>query len=446
TTIDAGAGLPEGELGSDTGTDAGTDTGTDAGTDTGTDAGTDTGTDADTGCVASEAELRERRHAYTEAALVAAMDRTPAGLAVQARRLAERYAQVPLDVRHARARRHRRVWVTGRDDGMADLTAFLPATEAYAIRDRLTRMARSITDTERHDTARTKQATQRRSRDEVRADVLTDLLLGGDPDTGGRVPVMPVPEAAAALTRAPADMGAGLGQIRAVVQVITPAHVLPAGAMPPGTGTDTGTGADTDTDTDTATPEPGDDWPHMRPELPELVGYGPIDTVTVRRLAGHAPGWDLTREHPVTGAILGVDRYRPTEQMRRLLRARDQHCRFPGCRAPAHRCDIDHTLDWADGGRTETSNLAHLCRGHHTLKHHTGWQVRQENDGVLVWTAPTGRKHATYPERGRDKRDHDKRDPGSGPPGNGRPSNVRFTPAPETEPSTPSASGNGIPY
>ena len=130
---------------------------------------------------------------------------------------------------------------------------------------------------------------------------------------------------------------------------------------------------------------------------PELAGYGPISTRTARDLAATVTHWDLARIHPVTGAVISVDRYRPSEQMRRLLAVRDEHCRFPGCRAPAHRCDIDHTIDAAKGGPTVTTNLAHLCRGHHTMKHHGGWNVTQTGDGVLHWKSPTGRSHTDTP-------------------------------------------------
>jgi hypothetical protein len=34
-------------------------------------------------------------------------------------------------------------------------------------------------------------------------------------------------------------------------------------------------------------------------------------------------------------------------------------------RRPALRCDIDHTIAFADGGRTHASNLKCLCRLHH---------------------------------------------------------------------------------
>lgn len=129
----------------------------------------------------------------------------------------------------------------------------------------------------------------------------------------------------------------------------------------------------------------------------ELAGSCPIDTSTAKQIAADADSWDLVHQHPHTGAIISVDRYRPSEQMRRMLRARDLPCRFPGCRAPAHRCDLDHTVDAAKGGPTSTRNLASLCRGHHTLKHHGGWKVTQAEAGVLEWRSPTSRTYIDQP-------------------------------------------------
>jgi hypothetical protein len=67
----------------------------------------------------------------------------------------------------------------------------------------------------------------------------------------------------------------------------------------------------------------------------------------------------------------------------------------------AERCDVDHTVDWQFGGETKASNLAHLCRGHHTLKGDTAWTVVQATDGsgVMTWTSPAGRTYRTYPHR-----------------------------------------------
>ncbi|RWR15830.1 HNH endonuclease, partial [Microbacterium enclense] len=77
--------------------------------------------------------------------------------------------------------------------------------------------------------------------------------------------------------------------------------------------------------------------------------------------------------------------------------ARDRHCRWPGCVAPAVRCAVDHTHDWALGGPTDVSNLANLCQRHHTQKQFTRWTVRQLPAGILEWTSPTGRVYTDEP-------------------------------------------------
>ena len=101
---------------------------------------------------------------------------------------------------------------------------------------------------------------------------------------------------------------------------------------------------------------------------------------------------------PVTGAVLCVDRYRPGPALDRFLAARDEHCRFPGCRRAVWRCDVDHTIGAAQGGATAHGNLAHLCRRHHVLKTVEAWTVEQASPGILVWTSPTGRRHTDRPE------------------------------------------------
>ena len=129
----------------------------------------------------------------------------------------------------------------------------------------------------------------------------------------------------------------------------------------------------------------------------ELDGLCPIDIETARRLAGAASGWERVLTHPISGALLAVDRYRPGDQLKRHLRARDQHCRFPACGLAARRCDIDHTHAAAAGGATCERNLAHLCRRHHTLKHHSPWRVRHGENGILEWRSPTGRVYTDRP-------------------------------------------------
>jgi hypothetical protein len=123
-----------------------------------------------------------------------------------------------------------------------------------------------------------------------------------------------------------------------------------------------------------------------------LDGRIPIDPETARRLAAGAPSFHRILTHPISSAVIDVDRtsYRPPADLARLLALRDVTCRYPGCGRPARGCDIDHTIDWAKGGTTSVRNLAHLSTRHHRFKHRTRWKVEQTREGIIRWTSPTG--------------------------------------------------------
>lgn len=310
-------------------------------------------------------EVIARRAAYEAAVLEIAAVENPSRLRPIARRLAAQHAEQTIDERHSQARTHRRVYLVDGEDGMADLVAHLPAVKAHAIHDRLTRMSRKLAEHEalvQSEAAAVPgnedpTAAPRRTRDELRADLLSDILLSGSPESIA------------------ASGPVGIGAIQAHVQVVVPITEMPqlSGKRP--------------------SLDPSE---QVSPPA-ELAGFGPIDGATAQILAGGSQHWDTVRTHRASGQILSVDRYRPSEEMRRRLRARDQHCRFPGCRAPLARCDLDHTVDAQFGGATSTDNLAHLCRGHHTLKHQSGWHVTQGDAGDLTWRSPTGRHYSEKP-------------------------------------------------
>ncbi|MDD7963515.1 HNH endonuclease signature motif containing protein [Microbacterium thalli] len=281
------------------------------------------------------------------------------------RNLAARLRPDSFAERHLAASAKRGVWVTHGDDGMSELTATLPVLIATGIHDRLTAMAQSVKDARQTASTRPNAAhptdaageafglpasspgdeaggPDLRTMDQLRADAFSDLLLGGapvvDPTYG---------------TDAPGPLGA----IRARVQVVVTADAL--------------TGVD--------------DAPA------EAAGASLIDADSAREVAARSATWDRLFIDPVTRTPVETGTYRPTASMRRLLQARDQHCRFPGCRRAAIRCEIDHTIDHALGGHTHIFNLAHLCQRHHSMKQFTKWQVRQVGGGVLEWTSPRGR-------------------------------------------------------
>ncbi|KAA0092307.1 HNH endonuclease [Mycolicibacterium sp. P1-18] len=110
-------------------------------------------------------------------------------------------------------------------------------------------------------------------------------------------------------------------------------------------------------------------------------------------------GATITRiVHP--GQAPPEPRNRPSKKLADFVRCRDLTCRFPGCRAPATNCDVDHTIPWPCGP-TAASNLKCLCRRHHLLKTfwggESGWRDEQLDDGTVIWTAPDGRQYVTTP-------------------------------------------------
>ena len=48
--------------------------------------------------------------------------------------------------------------------------------------------------------------------------------------------------------------------------------------------------------------------------------------------------------------------FTPAQTARLWLR--DGGCTYPGCDAPAHRCDAHHLIHWADGGPRDLGNAA----------------------------------------------------------------------------------------
>ena len=346
------------------------------------------------------------RGQYERILLEAAEFETPPRLHAIARVVAARIDPELAAELQRRAAGRRRIRVVDLEDGMARLLADLPAVLAYAIFDRLTQMAEAERDAGADpDEGRGRLAgtagvpahvadgvavadcttgaagecaggraadagahealvgdhgvvsdgdaaeprleaaptAEQRSLDELRADIFADLVLTAAPTAHGD--------------------GDALAAIRGQVQITIP--VLTAAGK-------------------------GDE-----PAL--LTGYGPIDNQMARELAAGAPGWDRVMFHPHSGVPLAVDRYRPSAELRRFLRARDERCRFPGCTRRPVRCEVDHTIDHAKGGRTREDNLAHFCPRHHTVKHATAWRVRQLGGGVLEWISLTGRRYRDRP-------------------------------------------------
>ncbi|GAA1751360.1 hypothetical protein GCM10009747_05970 [Agromyces humatus] len=288
---------------------------------------------------------------------------TAATVRRKARQVRDEVVSESLAERQRTARAKRRVEFEAAADGMAWLHAFLPADDAKLIFDRLDRVARANHETSAPALAAEPERSihphggridsdgivrvraEQLTADQVRADAARDLLLYG---TLGNESAF-------------AD---AVARVRPSVHLTVPVLTLMGES----------------------------DAPAL------LDGYGPVDAETARRLAARAPSFTRILTHPVSGTVLDVDRrsYRPPADLAQWLQVRDGTCRFPGCNRSARRSDIDHTIDWADEGRTAFDNLAHLCGPHHHLKHETAWSVRHTSAGTLEWTSPAGATRLTH--------------------------------------------------
>ncbi|CAG7844531.1 hypothetical protein USB125703_00767 [Pseudoclavibacter triregionum] len=379
-------------------------------------------------------ECEERRGIYEAAVVEAAKELSPGRLVPVARSLAEEARELPLDERHRTAAEERRVWVDDAGDGMSFLTAYLPTVLAHAIRDRLVEHAKALSEPPAGTGTHGCDA-ERAAADETIAGCPSDGPDDGsearptaaDGDANGAESPAGIPVDRRSFAAKMADCLADLLLTSDAAQIVQRADrgapridarvsiTVPALALLDGEG-------------------------GVR-DAAELLGVGPVPMETARTLASEAPSLARILTDPVREVPVAVDRYVPSAAMRTTLAVRDRRCRFPGCRRPADRCDLDHTIDAVKGGPTAMGNLAHLCRWHHTLKHQSKWSVRQLDDGLLEWTSPAGRVYADRPDAA-GPRFKPPDPPGSerppGGPAPGKPSTGRD--GAETEPSPPAGS------
>ncbi|GAA2172290.1 HNH endonuclease signature motif containing protein [Arthrobacter parietis] len=309
---------------------------------------------------------------FEEQLLEIARGTTVAKLSNRARRLRELMHPEALTVRREKKIRERSVAVDPASDGMAWLSAYLPAEEAYGIMHRIDGTARTLNGPD-----------EPRTLGQLRADIFSDLLthtcatdpttttanrqpaLGSGSSSGPSAGASSVPFPGSSAGSSGGSSSDGYRGVAARVFVTVPVMTLLGGNEPA-----------------------------------ELDGYGPIDPDTARKLAGHAPSFTRLLTHPESGAVLSVGRtrYKPPKDLQDWVRVRDKTCRHPGCNRTAVRCEIDHTTPWSQGGETCADNLGAFCKRHHLFKTMGFWKHRQPVEGTIVSTSLTGRTYTTHPE------------------------------------------------
>ncbi|NSX37984.1 DUF222 domain-containing protein [Pseudarthrobacter oxydans] len=267
----------------------------------------------------------------------------------KARTWRERHHPESIGKRHAKGVADRRVDYRPDQDGMAWLSACLPADQAMAGWNRLNALSRAA-----------QGPTEPRTLTQLSADHFAQAIL-----TSGTSATFHADNSAGNGEEASDSDGAGLLSpgIRAQVLVTVPVFSLMG-----------------------LTEEPA-----------VLDGFGPIPASMARDLvANGADSFYRVLVDPRDGAPLEIGRssYRVTKAMRNWLRMRDGQCPFPGCSNPSLDNEADHLLAWHHGGTTGISNLGHPCPKHHKLRHTSGWTptpaTKNQPPG---WTSPTGRHY-----------------------------------------------------
>jgi hypothetical protein len=295
------------------------------------------------------ATLAPEHLAHVQDRVLAGADRQTSGqIRAAARRAVARADADALRRRAERAREGRHVRMIPEPDGMATLSAYLPAADAVGIYGVLDECARRCGESD--DT---------RTMDARRADALVDLIRDrvAEPDADDAVP------------NADDARRARRDRVATEVRVTVPLTTLLGLDQMPG----------------------------------ELAGYGAIPGEVARELAGSAGSdatWRRLITDPVSGALLdyGTTRYRPPKHLAGHVVTRAQTCDFPSCRVPAHRCDLDHRVPYDEASRTgptSADNLEPRCRSHHRLKASPGWAVTRNRDGTTTWRTPTGHRYRT---------------------------------------------------
>ncbi|MDQ1249084.1 MAG: hypothetical protein QG597_3458 [Actinomycetota bacterium] len=333
-----------------------------------------------------------------------------------------------------RAKAQRRVTLTPDTAGMSWLSALIADVDAIRIYNRLTAAA-AAARADGEGPGATGDDGHRPTLDEIRADLLVQALIGRKSTTcteaepaGDTDPASPVEPDGPVEPASPVELDGDTDPASPVepdgptdpaspVEPVGP--VEPAGSpLPvPTPAQDSASEPASEPASDVIGPLPSG----TRPDISVVVdlatllglannpaqvrGLGPVPADIARNLAADGR-WRLLVTDTSNGLVMATSprTYTPSAALARLIRAREPHCRMPGCTRAAVGCDLDHTIPWPGEPGSTASNLGPLCRRHHNSKTHHGYQIRSttERGAPLTeswtWTFPSGLTHTDGPE------------------------------------------------
>ncbi|WP_304107648.1 HNH endonuclease signature motif containing protein [Mycolicibacterium bacteremicum] len=130
----------------------------------------------------------------------------------------------------------------------------------------------------------------------------------------------------------------------------------------------------------------------------DSLGFGgPISAATADLIACDSTLTNVIVDYSGVPLDVGRSERLFTPAIRKALGVRDGGCAHPGCGRPVSWCDAHHIQPWSDGGETSLNNGVLLCRLHHSLIHHGGWQVYLGRDRY-PWFIPPHQPGEPEPE------------------------------------------------
>ncbi|MGH3333217.1 MAG: HNH endonuclease signature motif containing protein [Nocardioidaceae bacterium] len=265
-----------------------------------------------------------------------------------------RFKQKSKEENFAEAFKRRRVSFRPDENGIGHLGVTHMVTELMAADHRLTLIAKKV-----------RQNDETRNLEQIRADVLIDLILGrlevtatngeleeDDEQGGGR-------DAGEMIQRHPVGKFA-----RPVINVTVPIQTLMGFS-----------------------------------DEPALLSGGipiPAEMAQIIALDKDSTWYRMLTDEARRCVELSTEAYSPSEPIFREVVATDGTCIYPGCSRPAVRCELDHRKKFPEG-KTSTENLGPLCERHHKVKHSGGFDLRRLDDGSYLWITRAGSVFRTKP-------------------------------------------------
>lgn len=264
------------------------------------------------------------------------------------------------------------------EDGTAAVTFSGPLTTCVAVYQRIDAAARKA-----------RKNGDERTLAQLRADICAALLLHGRVD----LPEVDVDELVT-----PEDLAALSTVMNATpavaLQVVVPWDVLLGAAVCNSCRRTVVSGPGSSAEADARTAPSGPPGGRCGP-VGELLGAHPafLSPEHVRELA-LTPGTVIHRllVDPADGRCVErtIKAYRPDAQMRRQIWAADVYSRGPGSRTPMGACELDHEIEWQDGGQTCEQNLNAKNKLEHWRKTTKLWRTVMTPRRDVTWTSLLG--------------------------------------------------------